>query len=135
MTDPHDGPLDDAGAAAAADAIAIVGMVGRFPGANDLDAFWRNLRGGVESITRFSDEDLAASGIDRALREDPAYVPARGVLADAECFDAPFFGVHPKEAQATDPQQRVFLEAAWAALESAGTTPRASPARSACTRA
>ncbi|MSU58570.1 MAG: amino acid adenylation domain-containing protein [Pedosphaera sp.] len=103
--------------------IAIIGLTGRFPGAENVGEFWRNLVAGVESISTFSDEELAAAGLDiAAVQKIPAYIRSRGVLKDAECFDAAFFGVNPKEAEATDPQQRVFLEAAWSALESAGYT-------------
>src|SRR5205085_4287703 len=103
--------------------IAIVGMAGRFPGAGDLDAFWRNLRDGVESITFFSDEELAAVGVDPLLLKHPSYVKATGVLEDSELFDASFFGVTPREAEIMDPQHRIFLECAWAALEHAGYDP------------
>jgi len=100
--------------------IAVVGMAGRFPGAPGVDALWANLRAGVESIRRFTDEELIAAGVPEWLRTDPAYVPAGGALAEVDLFDAPFFGFTPREAQVTDPQQRLFLEVAWEALEHAG---------------
>ena len=104
--------------------IAIVGMTGRFPGANNIEEFWANLVAGKETVSFFTDSDLAESGLDAVeLRRRGQYVPARGVLKDAECFDAAFFGVHPKEAEVMDPQQRVFLEACWEALERAGYAP------------
>lgn len=79
---------------------------------------------GKETVSFFTDSDLAESGLDAVeLRRRGQYVPARGVLKDAECFDAAFFGVHPKEAEVMDPQQRVFLEACWEALERAGYAP------------
>ncbi len=102
--------------------IAIVGMAGRFPGATDIEAFWRNLCEGRESIT-FFEEDALDAAVPAALRADPAYVRARGVIDDVECFDAAFFGVSPLEAQLMDPQQRHFLEVAWLALEHAGHVP------------
>src|SRR6266581_5346963 len=106
------------------DGIAIVGMAGRFPGADNVEEFWANLLEGRESVSFFSDAELAKSGLDgRALRNRGNYVAARGVLKDADCFDAAFFGIHPKEAEVMDPQQRVFLEACWAALERAGYPP------------
>ena len=106
------------------DGIAIIGLTGRFPGAGNVDEFWRNLVAGVESIATFTDAELAAAGLDPAeVKNTPDYIRARGVLADADCFDAAFFGMNPKEAEATDPQQRAFLEAAWAALENAGYVP------------
>ena len=106
-----------------ADAIAIIGLAGRFPGASDLDTFWRNLRDGVESITFFSDRELEAAGIDPERLRDRHYVKASGVLDDIDAFDAAFFGMNPREAEITDPQHRLFLEAAWAAIEHAGYHP------------
>ncbi len=104
--------------------VAIIGMTGRFPGAANVDLFWRNLIAGVESISTFTDEELAATGCDvAALKKEPGYIAARGVLRHAEWFDAAFFGLIPKEAEIIDPQQRLFLEAAWEALEHAGYDP------------
>jgi acyl transferase domain-containing protein len=103
--------------------IAIIGMAGRFPGANDVDALWENLKAGVESIARFSVDELRAAGVDDESLADPAYVRASGWLPDAADFDAGFFGFTPREAEITDPQQRLFLELAWAALEHAGYGP------------
>ncbi len=100
--------------------IAVIGMSGRFPGAGDVAEFWRNLRGGVESISFFSEEELLAAGVDPAQIHDPDYVPARPVLDDVAGFDAAFFGISPRMAALTDPQQRLFLEVCWEALEQAG---------------
>ncbi|HEX9668979.1 MAG TPA: beta-ketoacyl synthase N-terminal-like domain-containing protein, partial [Thermoanaerobaculia bacterium] len=100
--------------------IAVVGMAGRFPGARDVEELWANLRGGVESIYFFADDELLAAGVPAAQLADPRYVRARGVLGGTDLFDAPFFDVTPREAQALDPQQRLFLECAWQALEDAG---------------
>ncbi|MCY1033947.1 non-ribosomal peptide synthase/polyketide synthase [Corallococcus sp. BB11-1] len=101
--------------------IALIGMAGRFPGAPDVHAFWRNLREGVESITRFTKEELESSPLlPDTLREHPDFVPAGGVLEEADGFDAAFFGLSPREAQWMDPQQRLFLQCAWNALEDAG---------------
>jgi len=100
--------------------IAIIGMSGRFPGAQDVDSFWQNLRNGIESITFFSDEELLAEGIDPALLNEPNYVKANGILEDIELFDAAFFGYSPGEAEILDPQQRLFLECAVGAIENAG---------------
>ncbi len=104
------------------DGVAIIGMVGRFPGAASVEQFWQNLCEGVETTTFFSDEELDPS-IDPVLREDPYYVKARGIIQDAETFDAAFFGINPREAEVMDPQARVFLELAHEALENAGYTP------------
>ena len=100
--------------------IAIVGMAGRFPGAANVGTFWRNLRDGVESISFFSEEELVASGVAPEQFRDPSYVPARPVLDDVSGFDAAFFGISPRMAALTDPQQRAFLEVCWEALEHAG---------------
>ena len=106
------------------DGIAIIGMSGRFPGAANVDEFWHNLVRGVDSISTFTDEELAASGADvPALRKDPRFVAARGIVENAEWFDPAFFGMNAKEAEVTDPQQRLFLEAAWEAFEDAGYDP------------
>lgn len=102
--------------------IAIVGLAGRFPKARNVAEFWRNLCDGVEGISFFTDDELAAAGAP--LSRDPNFVKARGVLEEADAFDAAFFGVKPKEAETMDPQHRVFLECAWAALEDAGCDPR-----------
>jgi acyl transferase domain-containing protein/thioesterase domain-containing protein/acyl carrier protein len=98
-------------------------MAGRFPGARNTSEFWKNLCDGVESISFFSDEDLERAGVDPAVLTDPRYVKAKGVLTDADLFDASFFGMNPREAELTDPQQRLFLECAWEALESSGYDP------------
>src|SRR4028119_1194690 len=110
--------------------IAIVGMAGRFPGAAgfaSIERFWENLVAGVESVTVFRREELEAAGIDSALLDDPAYVPARAAIEDAELFDAGLFGYTPREAEVMDPQHRLLLECAWEALEHAGHDPKRSP--------
>src|SRR6201999_1783023 len=100
--------------------VAIIGLSCRFPGARNVEQFWHNLREGVESISFFSEAELATSGISPELFTRPDYVKAKGVLADVEMFDASFFGLTPREAEIMDPQQRLFLECAWEALELAG---------------
>ncbi|RKH60406.1 type I polyketide synthase [Corallococcus llansteffanensis] len=109
------------------EAVAIIGMSCRFPGASSVEQFWQNLQDGVESITFFSDAELERASIDPAELGDPKYVKARGLLEDLERFDARFFGFSPREAELTDPQQRVFLECAWEAFERAGYEPSAFP--------
>ena len=101
------------------DAVAIIGMVGRFPGADDLETLWGNLCNGVESISFFKPEELGP-GIENSLKTDPDYIRARGLIDGADLFDAAFFGISPLEARVMDPQQRVFLELAHHALENAG---------------
>ena len=107
--------------------IAIIGMAGRFPGARNVDEYWQNLRAGVESIERLSEDELRAAGEDPALLADPAYVRACPLLADIDKFDARFFGFSPRDAAITDPQHRIFLEVAWQALENAGYDPERVP--------
>ena len=102
------------------DTVAIIGMSGRFPGARNLVDFWNNLRGGVESISFFTDEELRTAGVDPSVRQDASFVGAGGVVADIDLFDASFFGFNPREAEAMDPQQRLFLECAWETMENAG---------------
>lgn len=104
-------------------AVAIVGMSGRFPGAQSIAEFWENLSGGVESIRFFTDDELLDAGISESVKLDPDYVPARGWLEGADLFDAELFGYSPHEADVLDPQQRLFLETAWSALEDAAHDP------------
>ncbi len=100
--------------------VAIIGMACNVPGANSVDTFWHNLCAGVESIQTFTDDELRESGVDQAVLQDPFYVKAGSVLDDPSLFDAAFFGYSPREARMLDPQQRLFLESAWQALEDAG---------------
>jgi amino acid adenylation domain-containing protein len=104
--------------------IAIIGLACRFPGADSPEEFWRNLRDGVESVTFFEDAELLAAGVDPALVARRDYVKANAVVRDIERFDAAFFGCTPREAELLDPQQRLFLECAWQAIEDAGFLPR-----------
>nr|ASV47150.1 type I polyketide synthase [uncultured bacterium] len=113
---PLGGPAHD-------DAIAIVGMAGRFPGAPDLDAFWDRLRTGAELLRRFTRDELVRGGVPQVLIDSPHYVPVRGALDGADLFDAELFGYTPREATMLDPQHRLLLECAWAALEDAGHPP------------
>ncbi|MGH9764407.1 MAG: beta-ketoacyl synthase N-terminal-like domain-containing protein, partial [Blastocatellia bacterium] len=105
--------------------VAIVGMACRFPGARNIEEYWANLCDGVESISFLSLEESLSDGADPALLRAADYVGAAGVLDDIEMFDAEFFGVNPREARILDPQHRLFLECAWAALENAGYPPGA----------
>ncbi|MGE0221886.1 MAG: SDR family NAD(P)-dependent oxidoreductase [Acetobacteraceae bacterium] len=115
-----DAPEDDA----TDDAIAIIGMAGRYPGAPDLDAFWQNLRAGRDSITEVPPDRWDWTRHVDPDRKDRAYTRWGGFIADADRFDPLFFGISPREARLLDPQQRVFLEASWAAIENAGYTRR-----------
>lgn len=104
--------------------IAIIGMAARFPGANDLRAYWHNLSQGVDSIGTFTRDELLSFGLSTDLVDHPSYVPRRGYLEGVEMFDSEFFGFNEREAALMDPQQRVFLECAWHALENAGCNPQ-----------
>ena len=105
------------------DYIAIIGMSGRFPGAENVGVYWRILREGVESISDFSAEPRPEED------KRPGYVPRAGAIDGIELFDARFFGYSPREAELMDPQQRIFLEESWKALEDAGIDPARPPGR------
>ncbi len=103
--------------------IAIVGMAGRFPGADSIEQFWANLLAARSSLEPVVFEALAKAGVDPAIWQETNYVKWCAPLTDIESFDASFFGYTPKEVQWMDPQQRLLLEVAWWALEDAGYDP------------
>jgi acyl transferase domain-containing protein len=105
--------------------IAIIGMSGRFPGADDIQQFWRNLLAGVESLTVLTDKELSV--VPAAVRRSPRFVPVSRTFSNYDQFDAAFFGVNPREAAVMDPQHRLFLECSWSALEHAGYDPERYP--------
>lgn len=105
------------------EAIAIIGMAGRFPGADSIAALWTLLCDGREGLTRFDRQALIDAGVPEAVADSPDYVPVNGRLAGIEMFDAEFFRMPPREARITDPQHRVLLELAWQALEDSGHDP------------
>lgn len=108
--------------------IAITGMAGRFPGASDPESLWHNLMAGVDGVSRFTPEELEFRfGTEAAEAAGGRFVRARGILGDADLFDAAFFDILPGDAAAMDPQHRIFLECAWEALESAGVDPSRFP--------
>lgn len=107
-------------------AVAIIGMALRAAGSPDVATFWQALLDGRDGLTRFSDDELDAS-VPTAFRAQPNFVPSRGVLDEAECFDASLFGVPAREARLLDPQQRLLLELSWAALEDAAIDPTREP--------
>lgn len=111
--------------APATEPIAIIGLACRFPGAGDTRQFWRNLADGVESIKRWTLEEQEAVTAPEFADEvrDPNFVPVAALLDQAECLDAAFFGMSAREAEVRDPQQRLFLELAYTALEDAGYDP------------
>jgi amino acid adenylation domain-containing protein len=103
--------------------VAIIGIAGRFPGANTIDEFWDLLVEGRETISFFSEEELDKT-IPPGVKNDPAYVKARGIIDKADEFDAEFFGFTPRNAELMDPQHRIFLELAWEVLEKTGHLPQ-----------
>ena len=104
-------------------AIAVIGMAGRFPGADSVTGFWANLVAGKESVQQLSDAELDAAGVPAAVYNKNNYVKACAYLDGPDLFDAGFFGYNPREAELIDPQQRVLLECAWEAMEDAGYDP------------
>ncbi|MBT6677326.1 MAG: amino acid adenylation domain-containing protein, partial [Rhodospirillaceae bacterium] len=108
-------------------ALAIVGMSCRFPGAPDHRAFWANLRSGRDSAKRYSAAELRAAGVPEATIGNANYVPVQRGIEGKAYFDAGFFNIAPRNAALLDPQFRLLLEGAWAALEDAGLTPAAIP--------
>ncbi|MGM1059837.1 alpha/beta fold hydrolase [Saccharothrix sp. Mg75] len=107
--------------------LAVVGVAGRFPGAADVDAFWENLKNGVDSLTTFPARRLRDKGVPEDVLAHPEWVPVGQVIDDADKFDAGFWGIGRREAVVMDPQHRVFVETAWAALEQAGYARRGNP--------
>ena len=105
-----------------ANSFAVIGMACRYPGAGNAEAYWQNLVNGVESIQFFTPEQLSP-GIDPAEAAHPNYVRAKGIIENADQFDAGFFGVSPAEADVMDPQHRLMLQLCWHALEDAGVAP------------
>ena len=111
--------------------IAVIGYWCRVPGALSPDAFWENLHAGRETIATLDAAELEAAGVPAAVIADSRYVPRRGMLDEADAFDADLFGISPAEAVLTDPQHRQFLECAWLALADAGYCPDAGLGRAA----
>ncbi|MBU1708383.1 MAG: type I polyketide synthase, partial [Proteobacteria bacterium] len=107
--------------------IAVIGMAGRFPGANTIEEYWDNLCAGRESVSFFTDKELLESGVDPALLKKTEYVKARPIIEHIADFDSTFFGFSPLEANFIDPQHRLFLECVWQAIETAGYNPEEYP--------
>ncbi len=103
--------------------VAIIGMAGRFPGADNVTEFWENLKNGKCSIVKYSDEELINAGVDKQVLGNPNYVKAGSHIVGIDLFDAAFFGYTPREAECMDPQHRLFLECAWETFELAGYNP------------
>ncbi|SNS08375.1 Acyl transferase domain-containing protein [Humidesulfovibrio mexicanus] len=104
-------------------AVAVIGMAGRFSQAEDLDQLWRNLLDGVEVVRSLDTEALRVAGCPARLRNHPCFVPMSAQMGGVDFFDAGFFGYTPAEARSMDPQLRLMLEASWHAFEDAGVVP------------
>ena len=104
--------------------VAVIGMAGKFPGANDVNEFWNNLTNGVDSLRTFTDEELIRCGVSTEIRDHPNFVQKGQVIDRPDQFDAYFWGIGKEEAKMMDPQQRLFLQTCWHAMEDAGYPPR-----------
>jgi FkbH-like protein len=104
------------------DDIAVIGMAGRFPGADSVEELWQNLIQAVNSIVPLKEDELNLAP-DSPLRSNPNLVRKSSAIRHADQFDAKFFGIFPKEAKVMDPQHRLMLECCWTALEDAGYCP------------
>ncbi|MEH0021902.1 MAG: SDR family NAD(P)-dependent oxidoreductase [Desulfobacter sp.] len=124
LSDGDEDPADEAPVVVQTDGqnkdIAVIGMAGRFPGAENVDAFWHNLKSGRESVNFFTDEELLEAGVPQELLDHPSYVRAKGYIDDVEGFDAGFFGYNPKKAALLSPQSRQLHACAYRSLEEAG---------------
>lgn len=98
--------------------IAIIGLAGRYPGARDAQALWQHLAAGDDLVSEIVQRWPDSTG------DDGLYARWGGLLEDVDCFDPLFFGISPRDAERMDPQERLFLQTAWHAVEDAGYTPR-----------
>jgi amino acid adenylation domain-containing protein len=105
------------------DSLAIIGMSCQFPSAETHQAFWANLRAGVESGIYFSKDELRAAGVPEYLVSDPAFVPVQMTIDGKDLFDPDFFNIPAKNASLMDPQCRLLLMQSWKAIEDAGYIP------------
>ncbi len=106
--------------------IAVIGLAGRYPQARDLEAFWENLRQGRDSITEIPPDRRDAKRFLDPIWDSPGthFGKRGGFIDEVDAFDPLFFNIAPRDARHIDPQERLFLETAWAALEDAGYRPR-----------
>ncbi|MCQ8769834.1 SDR family NAD(P)-dependent oxidoreductase [Streptomyces telluris] len=103
--------------------IAVIGVAGRYPMAEDLDRFWTNLRTGRDCVTEIPAERWAQTGFyEQGRNPGRSYSKWGGFLEGIDEFDPAFFRITPREAEGMDPQERLFLQTSWHALEDAGLT-------------
>ncbi|MEW7293169.1 non-ribosomal peptide synthetase/type I polyketide synthase [Aquimarina sp. 2304DJ70-9] len=100
--------------------IAVIGMAGKFPEADNIEQFWENLKNGKDCISDFTAEEVAEEGEEESLLKNPSYVKANAYLKNKKYFDSEFFGYTPHEAELMDPQVRLYHECCWEALEDSG---------------
>ncbi len=104
--------------------IAVIGMAGRYPGAKQMAEFWDNLKAGKDCVTEIPGSRWQKSVLNGMTSPSGRPIPQwGGFIEDVDCFDSQFFRVSPREAQWLDPQERLFLETCWSAIEDAGYTP------------
>lgn len=123
---PSAGAAEPAERSGTADKIAIVGMACRFPGAENIDAYWNVIDSGIDCIREVPPSRWDADALYDPTGAEPGKMSVRrgGFVDNVDQFDAHFFGIAPREATRMDPQQRLLLEVTWEALESAGVAPR-----------
>lgn len=107
--------------------IAIIGLNGRFPKANNREEFWKNLKAGIDCITEIPGERWPLEGFfhpdpEEAVAQGKSYSKWGGFLEGFANFDPLFFNISPREAQNMDPQERLFIQSCWAVMEDAGYT-------------
>ena len=100
--------------------VAVIGLSGKFPKANNIKEYWDNLVSGRDCVSDFTEEEIIEEGEDITLVKDPAYVKSNACLENKQFFDADFFGYRSHEAGLMDPQIRLFHECCWEALEDSG---------------
>lgn len=110
------------------DAVAIIGMSARFPEADDIESLWENLKSGISFFkeipqSRWNMKPFFESNKDKARKEGKSYCKWGCFLKDFDKFDPLFFNISPSEAERMDPQERLFLEECWKALEDSGYIP------------
>ncbi|MGK0291265.1 MAG: polyketide synthase PksN, partial [bacterium] len=104
------------------DDIAIIGVSGRYPDANNLQEFWENLKSGKDSISEIPEDRWHWKDFFNEKRglKGKMYSKWGGFIQDMDKFDPLFFGISPREAELMDPQERLLLQEAWGAIEDAG---------------
>lgn len=103
--------------------VAVIGIGCRFPGSNNYHQLWQNLMDGKEQVKRFSDDELIASGVTKEILKDPSFIKVKATVENSDQFDADFFNYKANDASLIEPQERIFYETVWEALEDAGCIP------------